>query len=117
MEEVMKQGYKGEHDLFIARLQLDLIARYEGGLDAVKKVKRHFIKNPSEHMTPLLNFTDMLPELIQVGDFGLFKEIKDKYDSALSRDPTFIEVSRNTQAYIYTIKRNDYTKPLYIVSR
>lgn len=44
MEEVMKHGYQGEYDLFIARLQLDLIARYNGGLEASKKVLKHFIK-------------------------------------------------------------------------
>eukprot|EP00347_Sterkiella_histriomuscorum_P016317 403353649 len=89
LEEVMKHGYKNEMDLFIARIQLDFIARYEGFEDA-KKVKRHFIKS-QEQMTPILNFTEMLPELIQVGDFGLFKEIKEKYDQELNRDPTFIE--------------------------
>lgn len=45
MEEVMKLGYQGEQDLFIARLQLDLIARYEGGLEASKRVAKHFIKS------------------------------------------------------------------------
>lgn len=45
MEEVMKHGYQGEYDLFIARLQLDLIVRYDGGLEASKKVLKHFIKN------------------------------------------------------------------------
>jgi hypothetical protein len=44
-------------------------------------------------MSPLLHFTDMLEELLAVGDFGLFKEIKEKYDPQLNRDTTFIVVS------------------------
>lgn len=42
MEEVMKQGYKSELDLFVARVQLDFIARCDG-FEAAKKIKKHFI--------------------------------------------------------------------------
>lgn len=35
----------------------------------------------------------MLQDLLNVGDFALFKEIKEKYDPQLKRDPTFIVVS------------------------
>ncbi|CDW74389.1 UNKNOWN [Stylonychia lemnae] len=78
-------GYSGELDLFIARTQLDLIVRCEN-FDGARKIKKHFARE----QTPLLNYTDMLQELIQIGDFALFKETKDKYDSQIDRDPTFL---------------------------
>jgi len=36
----------------------------------------------------------MLEELLGMGDFELFQEIKSKYDGQLARDPTFIVVSK-----------------------
>ena len=90
MEEVLKQGYKSELDLFVARAQLDFIARCDG-FEAARQIKRHFI--PEGFSSPLLNFTDMLEDLLAVGDFGLFQEVKTKYDGQLARDPTFIVVS------------------------
>lgn len=56
MDEVVKQGYQGELDLFVARVQLDLIARYDG-FEGAQKIKKHFIQG---EQTPIINFTDML---------------------------------------------------------
>ncbi len=55
-----------------------MIARCDG-FDAARKIKKAFITDKSQQ-TPLLNFIDMLEELLSIGDFGLFKEVKEKYD-------------------------------------
>ena len=102
MDEVIKHAYKGELDLFVARTQLDLIARFDGGFEAAKKVKRHFIKS-AEQQTPLLNYTDMLQDVLNVGDFALFKQIKETYDPVLKRDPTFIEVRLARKIYVWEV--------------
>lgn len=89
VKEVMKNGYMGEQDLFIARTMLDLMARCET-FDNAKKFKK--IMQGVVPQTPILNFIDMIEDIIRTGDIELFREVKKAYEKEVSRDPTFIQV-------------------------
>jgi hypothetical protein len=75
MNEVMKNGYQSEADLFVARAQLSLIARCDS-VELAKKIRTFY----PEMKSPLLNLVDMIMELILIKDFGMFKEVIGKYD-------------------------------------
>ena len=42
--------------------------------------------------TPLLNFCDILLDIIEIKDFELMKLISEKYARQIARDPYFIDV-------------------------
>ncbi|TNV76589.1 hypothetical protein FGO68_gene17048 [Halteria grandinella] len=87
--EVMKQGYgEAEQDLFLARAMLELISRTEQFSLAIKLRKDYF----PQVRSPIVNFVEMLPEIIQMKDFGLLKEIIGKYENEIKRDPVFMTI-------------------------
>lgn len=55
----MKWGYKGERDLFVARLCFEMLCRCEGTQE-VKKIRNHF----KDVKSPLINYIDILCDLI-----------------------------------------------------
>ena len=69
LNEVIRQGYeKTEADLFVARAQLELMSRTDN-LELPRRLRReHFAALKS----PILNFVDMLPEVIEMKDYALF---------------------------------------------
>ena len=69
LNEVIRQGYeKTEADLFVARAQLELMSRTDN-LELPRRLRReHFAAMKS----PILNFVDMLPEVIEMKDYALF---------------------------------------------
>ncbi len=88
MNEAMKNGYRAEHDMFVARAQLELMARCETP-DLSKKLRSYY----PDMKSPLLNFIDMLYEIILIKDFQLFKDVLVKYDAQIKRDPQLMAVS------------------------
>jgi hypothetical protein len=62
---------KTEGDLFVARAILELYARTDNFSIPQKLRNEHF----ADVHSPLLNFVDMLPELIDLKDFGLYKDL------------------------------------------
>lgn len=88
MKEVMKHGNKGEVDLFVARAYLDFLARCDTP-ETARRLIRHF---DDVAKTPLLRFVGMLEELINVGDFGLLKSVKQDYETEIARDPSLMLV-------------------------
>ena len=68
MTEIMKHGYQNtESDLFVARAILELICRSEN-FELAKRLRKLF----PEVKSPIVNFAELLPELIELEDFGLF---------------------------------------------
>lgn len=85
----MKQGYeKTESDLFVARAQLELISRSENH-QLAKSLRKNYYQ---QLQSPLLNFVDMLPEVIEMKDFAIFQMLLKKYDLHIKRDPAMIHV-------------------------
>ena len=79
---------KTEGDLFVARAMLELYSRTENFALPQRLRKEYF----SDLHSPLLNFVDMIPDLIELKDFGLYKELISKYDSQIKRDSNFMNV-------------------------
>jgi hypothetical protein len=79
---------KTEGDLFVARAMLELYARTDDFSIPQRLRKEYF----SDLHSPLLNFVDMLPELIDLKDFGLYKDLIQKYESHIKRDNNFMNV-------------------------
>jgi len=76
ISELIKNAYPDtEGDLFVARAMLELYARTEN-FDLPRRLRKQYF---SEVHSPILNFLDMLPELLEIKDFALFKETVDKY--------------------------------------
>jgi hypothetical protein len=71
---------------------MDFMARCET-FEQARKFRKHF---SDVKPTPLMNFVDMIEELISIGDFELLKEVKEKYDTEINRDPTFYIVNNFT---------------------
>ena len=94
---MIKQGYeKSETDLFVARAQLDLMSRTEN-FDLPRRLRKEYFASLK---SPLLNFVDMLPEVLEMKDFGLFQDLIKKYDTVLKRDPVFnTTLDRISQKY------------------
>ena len=95
VKEVMKNGYKGEADLFIARTYLDFLARCDTP-ETARRFRKNFENVP---VTPLLRFVGMLDELIDIGDFELLKQTKESYEQEIARDQSFIQVSFLTESF------------------
>jgi len=90
INELMKQAYPDtELDLFVARAMLELLSRSDN-FDLPRRFRKQFFPTVK---SPILNLVDMLPELIDIKDFNLYKETVDKYDAQVKRDPNFITVS------------------------
>ena len=82
----MEEGNKGEQDLFIARIILAYVARKE--LERAKEISTAFMH---EKRTPILNFCNMVIDLIELGEKGLFVElVREKYAQSIKRDPQII---------------------------
>ena len=62
---------KTEGDLFVARAMLELYSRTDNFSLPQRLRKEYF----AELHSPLLNFVDMLPELVELKDFGLYKDL------------------------------------------
>jgi hypothetical protein len=60
----MKWGYQGEKDLFVARACFEMLIRSEN-TESAKKVRSQF----KEIASPIMNFVDILIEIIGVKDF------------------------------------------------
>ena len=76
ISELIKHAYPDtEGDLFIARAMLELYARTDN-FDLPRRLRKQYF---SEVNSPVLNFVDMLPELLEIKDFALFKDLVDKY--------------------------------------
>lgn len=89
LTEVMKQGYaQSETDLFVARAMMELMSRTEN-FDLPKRLRKQYFRQVN---APIVNFAEMLPEVIQMQDFALFKELIQKYDPHIKRDPVFMTV-------------------------
>ena len=89
INELLKGAYsETERDLFVARAMLELYARTENFELPLRLRKQYF----SGVKSLILNLVDMIPELIEIKDFALFKETVDKYDPQIKRDPNFITV-------------------------
>jgi hypothetical protein len=88
----MKQAYPDtELDLFVARAMLELLSRSDN-FDLPRRFRKQYFPTVK---SPILNLVDMLPELIDIKDFNLYKETVDKYDVQVKRDPNFITVSQS----------------------
>ena len=97
LREVISHGYsQTETDMFVARAMLELIARCDNFELALRLRKEYF----SDVHSPIINFVEMLPEVIDIGVFGLLQELIKKYESQINRDPAFMNVSIGT-SYIY----------------
>jgi hypothetical protein len=69
LNEVIKQGYeRTEADLFVARAQLELMSRTDN-LALPRRLRREYY---SAMKSPILNFVDMLPDVIEMKDYALF---------------------------------------------
>ena len=87
----MKQAYPDtELDLFVARAMLELMSRSEN-FDLPRRLRKQYFPTLK---SPILNLVDMLPELIDIKDFNLYKETVEKYEAQVRRDPNFITVSQ-----------------------
>jgi hypothetical protein len=90
INELLKQAYPDtELDLFVARAMLELLSRSDN-FDLPQRFRKHHFPTVK---SPILNLVDMLPELIDIKDFNLYKETVEKYDAQVKRDPNFITVS------------------------
>ncbi len=78
-----------EADLFVARAMLELMSRTENFALPLRLRKEYF----GSISSPLLNFVDMLPELIELKDFALYKDLITKYDPQIKRDSNLMNVS------------------------
>ncbi len=76
MQQVMAHGYESEKDLFVATATLDMLAR-TNDFSLSLKIRKSF----SEVKSPLLNFVEMLYDVIKIKDFSLLKELIAKYDT------------------------------------
>ena len=85
--ELMKIGYDSEKDLFIARGMLEFISRTDK-FELSKKFRAYF----PEVSSPLITFAELLPELIAIKDFEMYKEVLGKYDPHIQRDPALMNV-------------------------
>jgi hypothetical protein len=65
-----------EGDLFVARAMLELMSRTDNFMLPLRLRKEYFASLSS----PLLNFVDMLPDVIELKDFMLYKDLIAKYD-------------------------------------
>ena len=82
--ELIKHAYPDtDGDLFVARAMLELYARTDN-FDLPRRLRKQYF---AELKSPILNFLDMLPELFELRDFALFKDLVDKYTPQLNRDP------------------------------
>jgi hypothetical protein len=89
INELLKGAYpETERDLFVARAMLELYSRTENFELPLRLRKQYF----SGVKSPILNLVDMIPELIEIKDFALYKETVDKYEAQIKRDPNFITV-------------------------
>ena len=77
-----------EGDLFVARAMLELMSRTENFVLPLRLRKEYFASLSS----PLLNFVDMLPDVIELKDFMLYKDLIAKYDQQIKRDPNLMNV-------------------------
>jgi Golgi to ER traffic protein 4 len=90
INEISKNAYqRSEADLFVARSMFELYSRTDNFALARRLRHEYF----PDMKSPLLNLADMLPEVIELKDFGLYKDIITKYDPQIKRDPNFIAVS------------------------
>ena len=83
------KGYRGELDLFVARAVLQLLA-CENVRDGIQ-VKVHFLKLCRGTLdTPLINFIELLLEVVQRGKPGLplFQLLEKRYAKSIQRDET-----------------------------
>ena len=80
---------KTEGDLFVARAMLELYARSDN-FSLPQKLRQEYF---GDLRSPLLNFVDMLPDLIDMKDFALFKDLISKYEPHIKRDGNFMNVS------------------------
>lgn len=81
---------KTESDLFVARAMLELYSRTDD-FSLPRRLRKDYF---AELQSPLLNFVDMIPELIELKDFGLYKELVAKYDPQFKRDSNLMNVSQ-----------------------
>ena len=88
LKHTMANTYSSEHDLLITSATLDMLARTDDFSLSLGIRKAFNLK-----ATPILNFLDMLYEVIQIKDFGLLKDLIAKYDKELQRDPGLMAVS------------------------
>jgi hypothetical protein len=90
INELLKQAYPDtELDLFVARAMLELLSRSDN-FDLPRRFRKQYFPSVK---SPILNLVDLLPELIDIKDFNLYKETVEKYDAQVKRDPNFITVS------------------------
>jgi len=105
----MQEGNKGERDLFIARIVMTYLAREE--FVKAQQIRRAFA---SEAISPLLNLTDMLFDLIQLKDKDLFASIvKDTYRESVARDPHLISyLEKISQKYFEGVELKEKSQGL-----
>ena len=85
----MKHAYPDtEADLFVARAMLELYSRTDN-IDLPRRLRKQYFPHIK---SPLLNFVDMIPELIDIKDFALYKDVIDKYAPQTKRDPVLMNV-------------------------
>ena len=85
LRELIKRGYKSEEDLFIARACLEFYAR--GELEKGLQVRQAFASVKS----PLLNFAEMLAEVLKMNNQALFTSVLKSYEAETKRDPNLFE--------------------------
>ena len=68
---------------------LELLSRSDN-FDLPRRFRKQYFPTVK---SPILNLVDLLPELIDIKDFNLYKETVEKYDAQVKRDPNFITVS------------------------
>lgn len=72
----MKTSYKSEEDLFVVRACLDLLTR-DKNTEYAKQLKDQY--GWQGEQPPLLNFIDILFDVIAVNDFNFYKEFLARY--------------------------------------
>lgn len=89
LDEVAKEGYEQELDLFYARACLDLLVRS----NELAKTK-HVLEAAKVNIgsSPLINFVDFLIAAIEEDDFELVKSMAlEDYAIVLKRDGTLVD--------------------------
>lgn len=88
LEQVMRNGYESEQDIFVARACLEMLIK-STDLGQTRAIRQHF---KGLKQTPILNFVDFLVECIEMKEFGLVKQMANvDYEDELRRDPSFYE--------------------------
>jgi len=103
----MKSGYKGEQDLFVARLCFEVLIRNYKDNSGVTQVATILKAFPEHEQRPLMTFCTMLCESIGLKDFDFMKQMITMYQPQLKRDNLFIEYMDRIAKYYFdgTIKK------------